>query len=103
MKWLEIIELRAVHLDKKLLHQQIAYMLDEIENENAIKIYVNVRVETDWSIHLQHESEKVEARGSEFGVRLKEILKAFGLVNHSIWVEQLFKNKNQGAEQNEVS
>jgi hypothetical protein len=88
MKWLEIIELRAVHIDQHELQQQIAHLLDEVKNENAIRIYVNVRVETDWSVHVQHDSEKAEAHGSKVGRRLKEILKESGLVNHSIWFEQ---------------
>ncbi len=93
MKWLEIIELRAVHIDQNLLNQQIASLLDELKNENAINIYVNIRVETDWSIHVQHESKKFEEQGSEVGKRLKAMLKEFGLVNHSIWVEQEFEIK----------
>lgn len=88
MRWLEILELRAVHFDQNLLHQQIARLLDDMKNEREIAIYINVRIETDWSIHIQHESGEIEPHGSEVGRRLKEILKEFGLVNHSIWLEQ---------------
>ena len=88
MKWLEIIELRAVHVDQHALHHRIARLLDKMKDEKVIRIFINVRVETDWSIHVQHDSEKVETHGSEAGRRLREIVNQFGLVNHSIWIEQ---------------
>jgi len=88
MKWLEIIELRAVHIDQHALHQQIAWLLNKMKEDKVVKIYIKVRVDTDWSIHVQHDSEKVETHGSEVARRLREIIKQFGLVNHSIWLEQ---------------
>ena len=88
MKWLEIIELRAVHIDQNMLQQHIAHLLDEMKDANTVKVYINVRIETDWSIHVQHNSEEAEAHGSEVGRRFKELLKEFGLVNHVVWMEQ---------------
>jgi hypothetical protein len=44
-------------------------------------------IDTDFSIHLFHDSKKVEKSGSPLGLRLASALKEFGLVNHSIWIE----------------
>jgi len=87
--WLEILELRAVHIDQDLISRYIKHLLQEFENEYAIKIYLNTRVETNWNIHIHYESENVVVRGSDIAMRLKVILKNFGIVNHTILIEQL--------------
>jgi hypothetical protein len=88
MKWLEIIELRAVRIDRTLLKQKIALLKDETKCKISIKIYKNARVETDWSIHLLHESELLDPIGSEIALRMKDILKELGMINYGIWEEE---------------
>ena len=53
----------------------------------TIKSYSRVMIDSDFSIHLFHDSKKVENNGSPLGLRLALALKEFGLVNHSIWIE----------------
>jgi hypothetical protein len=91
MKWLEIIELRAARIDKKLLSHKIALLKDESRDKISVKIYKNARVETDWCIHLLYESETLNPRGSEIAIRLKESLKELGMINYGIWGEENFK------------
>jgi hypothetical protein len=90
MKWLEIIELRAVQIDPVILNHRVALLLNETHFHAPVQVYLNVRVETDWSIHLHHQCELADPRGSAFGTRLKEILKDYGIVNHGVWIEQAF-------------
>ncbi|MFC1857236.1 hypothetical protein ACFL9U_04320 [Thermodesulfobacteriota bacterium] len=90
MQWLEIIELRSAYGNKKLLESQLEKLINEVDEETkkqALKAYSRVRIDTDFSIHLFHDSKKVENNGSPLGLRLALALKAFGLVNHSIWIE----------------
>jgi hypothetical protein len=90
MKWLEIIELRAVDRNQELLNSQLQELIDEVNMESrkqAIKFYCRVMVDSDFSIHLFHNSEMVEKGGSQLGLRLASALREFGLVNHSIWIE----------------
>jgi hypothetical protein len=90
MKWLEIIELRSVGSDRELLELQLQTLMNEVEKETkkqAIKSYGRAMIDTDFSIHLVHDSKRVENNGSPLGLRLASALKAFGLVNHSIWIE----------------
>jgi hypothetical protein len=93
MKWLEIIELRAAQLDQEALNHQVALLLNETQFHTPFHVYINFRVETDWCIHLHHLSEPVDPWGSEFASRLKAILKDYGIVNHSMWIEQAFNIK----------
>lgn len=88
MKFLEIIEVRATEIDYEKMIGEVYPLLDEFKIISSVKIYENVRSGTDWSIHLQHESEKLDMWGSELAVKIKEILRKFGIVNHSIWLEQ---------------
>jgi hypothetical protein len=62
-------------------------LIDKKSNPRTIKAYSHVSINTDFSIHLIHDSEKPEYGGSRLGVNLVAALKAFGLVNHSVWVE----------------
>lgn len=90
MKWLEIIELRSVDSNRELLESQLQKLTNDLDKETkkqAIKAYSRVMIDTDFSIHLFHDSKKVETSGSQLGLRLASALKEFGLVNHSIWIE----------------
>ncbi len=90
MKWLETIELRSAGSNRKLVESQLRNLVNEVNKEakkQAIKSYSHVVMDTDFSIHLYHDSKKVENSGSELGLRLASALKEFGLVNHSIWIE----------------
>ena len=90
MKWLEIIQLRSVGSDRDSLESQLQELINEVGKETkkqAIKSYSRVMIDTDFSIHLFHDSKKVESGGSRLGLRLASALKDFGLVNHSIWIE----------------
>ena len=90
MKWLEIIELRSVGRNRELLESQLQKLINEVDKETkkqAIKAYSRVMIGTDFSIHLFHDSNKVENSGSPLGLRLASALKELGLVNHSIWIE----------------
>ena len=88
MKWLEIFELRAAHLDHKALNRRVARLLSETQFPEPVMVYVNALVDTDWAIHLHHESVHADPGGSEFALRLKDMLKEYGIVNHGMWIEQ---------------
>ena len=90
MKWLEIIELRSVGSSRMLLESQLQSLINEVNQESSqqkIKLYSHKAVETDFSIHLLHDSKEIDIRESSLGLRLASALKKFGLVNHGVWVE----------------
>jgi hypothetical protein len=94
MKWLEIIELRSVDSNRELLKRQLKALIDEAHKkaeQQAIKVYNHVAIDTDFSIHLLYDSVKADINGSPLGLQLVSTLKKFGLVNHSVWIEKLSK------------
>ena len=91
MKWLEIIELRSVGSNRKFLERELKSIVDELNKETeqrAIKVYSRVAVDSDFSIHLLHDSKEADINGSPLGLQLVSALKEYGLINHSIWVEK---------------
>lgn len=90
MKWIEVIELRSVNRDRELLESKLQKLIDQVKKKRKkqkIMVYSRVLIHTDFSIHLFHDSKKVENSGSRLGLCLVNALKEFGMVNHRIWVE----------------
>lgn len=90
MKWIEMILLRSVESDRDLLEANLQSLIDEVDkgrNKQVIMAYSRALIDTDYIIHLFHDSKKVENGGSPLGLRLASALKDFGLVNHSVWIE----------------
>jgi hypothetical protein len=91
MNWVEIITLRSKgNLQESIIKELLKSVAGGGENNGLleIKIYRNVWIDTDMSVHLHWKSIPAELRGSAMGLRLVHILKEFGLVNHSAWVEE---------------
>ena len=91
MNWIEIITLRSNGNVQESLIRELLKPVAEDEESNgliAMKIYRNAWINTDMSVHLHWKSTPAELRGSAMGLRLVQTLKEFGLVNHSIWVEE---------------
>ena len=54
----------------------------------ASEVYRNSEVETDTTIILHHESERKDIGKSSAGVWLCAALKEYGLINHSVWIQE---------------
>ncbi len=94
MKWLEIIELRSVDSNRILVEQELKNIIEELKKETKqqmLKVFSRVAVDSDFSIHIIHDSKEADTNGSPLGLRLASTLKEFGLINHSVWVERFSK------------
>ena len=94
MKWLEIIELRTLFnkQDKqKLLNlnfHRMAVETGQEQNQPVIKTFSHGTIETDYSIHLMFNSQQDKPKTSPLGLHLTSLLKEYGQVKHSIWIEE---------------
>jgi hypothetical protein len=91
MKWLEILSLRSAGSQLELLDHELLKLITEIEDQKGLlemRLYRNGAVDTDLSLHLCWESLRVEKGGSSLGLQLVHLMEEFGLVNHSVWVEE---------------
>jgi len=88
MKWLEVIKLRLAAGGESLLEEFLRPMAEPGQNGLVeMKTYRHAALENDFSLHLHWESENPEQNGSTLGLRLAQALKEFGLIDHSIWIE----------------
>lgn len=91
MKWTEIITVRTAGTPGK---DVIANILSDIgtsargESPLMIKLFSHATVESDLSIHIQWEASRMDRRKSSIGLELAGLLGDFGLVNHSVWIEE---------------
>lgn len=96
MAWLEIIEIRAVGRNRNLLESQLQDLINELNQESKlqkVKLYRHVMLNTDFSIHILHNGQKTDTECSCICTQLVPSLKDFGLVNHTVWVENSNKGK----------
>jgi hypothetical protein len=90
MKIMEVIELRSITLNRTTLKEKLNAIFTEIESENKvheIKSYYRHDVDTDFRIQIFLDPNDRNAELSELGLQLVNELKNYGLVNHSLWLE----------------
>jgi hypothetical protein len=89
IKWLEVIKLRSAAKGSGVL-KEFLLPTAEVAQRGLVEMknYRHAALETDLSVHLHRESEGPEQTGSALGLRLAQALKEFGLVDHSVWIEE---------------
>jgi len=90
MKWMEVIKLRIAEKNPEFVEQKIMKLIAEVNNNGnteRITLYRHAMLDHDLSVHLHWESEKAEPQGSATGLCLLHVLKEYGLISHSVWVE----------------
>ena len=91
MKWLEIIELRTGSYDRQALEKDLKSLWVDLKRDPdhpKFKIYENRNIGSDLSIHLFHSTEVPGQHQSPLGCQIATILKTFGLVSHTTWMER---------------
>ena len=89
MKWVEVIKLRSAGIGVGLQEELLLPAGDPRQNGPVkMKAYRHAGLDTDWSVHLLWESERPEQNGSTLGIRLARAMKEYGLVDHSVWIEE---------------
>ncbi len=90
MTWMEIIKLRNAGKASEALKGLLSG-LTKTDQPGLIeaRLYRHAEWETDWTMHLHWETEQPEKNGSALGLRLSQALKEFGLIDHSIWIEEV--------------
>ena len=101
MKWVEIIKIRTVgEPESRMVTEDLEDFstMDKGIRPAMVKLYHHATVESDLCIHLYWESESVSPRKSPMGLRIVESIGAWGVANHSIWVEDVSKEVESSAE-----
>lgn len=92
MKYLEIIELRLINHHKKILEEELHILINELNEKHKnikIKLYYNISIDTDFSIHVLHDSGTFDPDKNGLSSLIESSLKEFGIINGSTWVEKI--------------
>lgn len=105
MKWLEIIELQTGSDNRHALEQYLKRLgrdLERDKNHPKFRIYDNSDIESDLSIHLFHSTKKHDQKQSPLGYHIASMLRTFGLVSHTTWLERKTnQEKTNNSKENE--
>jgi hypothetical protein len=96
MKWLEIIKVRSVEKGAGLMEALRTPMTGEDQSGPVeVTIFRHAGLETDWSMHLHWSSPLPEQNGSTLGLRLAQAFEEFGLVHHSVWIQNGIRERRR--------
>jgi hypothetical protein len=87
MKTLEVIHLRLAGHDLDSLTELVREAISDAPGPVGVRIYRHARVENDLLVEIHREAEKGPAEASKLGLRVSSLLRRYGLVDHSIWLE----------------
>ncbi len=91
MVWMEMIRLRTslgrVEDAGNLLLAAVQQAIGE-GGLVKLRVYSSVSSHTDLALSLVWNTSSLEQPGSRAGLSISELLKGFGLVDHSVWVER---------------
>ena len=90
MKWAEVIILRLVDGDVKMLSPTLQNLMNDVvrnANQESIHVFRREKIDSDICIVLFHNKIKTKDGASPLGLRLAAALKEVGQVHHTIWNE----------------
>jgi hypothetical protein len=87
MKIVEIVHLRMAGHSPQTLIDVIRKSVGSHPDLEDVRIYRHAKLETDLVVHLHRAIAQQSDRPCECGERLASMLRAYGLVEHSVWIE----------------
>jgi hypothetical protein len=94
MKWLETIKVQTATGFEKVIEKELKVLTRDLLTNprrsglQEALIYNHASVLGHFIICLTWETEYPQTKGSLIGLNLLQTLKAFGLVDHSVWIEK---------------
>ena len=92
MSLLEVISLRSAGSSERKQAVKVFNQLkmsQVVGGPSNIKMYRSALLECDVSIYIYWNSATSRQCKSTLGLQLVEVLKRFGLINHTVWMEEL--------------
>jgi len=90
MRWLEMIRLRTTQDKVEGLNNFLFESLRQIGTENGLveaRVLANITFQGDLAMNILWNTPLADHRGSRAGLGIAQALRTFGLVEHSIWME----------------
>lgn len=87
MKWMELIKVQTAHANLVVKLMRIIDDCDQCQGLLEAKVFRHASI-GDCSLCLRWSTDQPEPRGSSVGLSLSNLLKQYGLVDHSVWIEK---------------
>ena len=87
MNTLEVIHLRMAGESPQALVDVIRKSVGSQPDSVDVRVYRHTKLETDLLVHLHRPMTQQSDCPCECGERLASMLRAYGMVEHSVWVE----------------
>jgi hypothetical protein len=90
MKWIEFIKVQTSVNQDQLFEQDLKNLVKSITRKNGLDKVIVVRhssISGDYALFLFWESKSADLSGSNIGLNVGQIFKKYGLVNHSVWLD----------------
>ena len=90
MKWIEFIKVQTSIDQDQLFEQDLKNLIKSIPRKNGLDKVIVVRhgsIVGDYALFLFWKTRDVDQTGSGIGLNVAQILKKYGLVNHSVWLD----------------
>lgn len=93
MNALEIVHLRSSGEPIETLGERIRESIEaEATDAEVVTLYRRQGLETDVGVHIRHAKPRRGNGQSTLALRLASALRAFGLVEHTVWEEMTAEN-----------
>lgn len=89
MKWLEFIRVQASGISQEAVANKLLAITKDLQSSpgpSAVDLYAHASVNGDFAISLLWDTDQPQPLGSLVGLNLREALKKYGLVDHSVWI-----------------
>ena len=97
MKWSKTIKVQAESSQESIVENELLNMAHDVQKRSDfpglldVIVYSNALVPGYFAIYLSWDTKHAQIQGSSIGLNLAQALKAFGMVNHSVWIENTYK------------
>ena len=85
MKVLEVVHLRMAGEDPEWLAEMVGRAIRDAEGAERIRVFRHGSVDSDLLVHLERDDLGGGPKAGKLGTRLAELLKMYGMVEHSVW------------------
>jgi hypothetical protein len=89
MKWIEFIKVQAAGTQGQAALPELSELTADLKKTPGLveaDVYDRASAYGDFAVLLLWDTDQPQQEGSMEGLHLKQILKKFGLVNHSVWI-----------------
>ena len=88
MKWIEFMKVQASGNQGQTAEPKLLELIADLKQIPGLleaDVYDRASAYGDFAVLLLWDTEQPQDEGSREGLNLKQLLKQFGLVNHSVW------------------